>query len=276
MSRPAVAPALRRPVDPRYTVSLAVLTTAAAAWVVLLLSAGHGGLDHHLLGDALTARADGAGPRLLVPPGPGPVAAAALALTGWGLMVVAMMLPPALPLLLVLRGLATGAGHAVVAAGVAAYVAVWLGVGAVLLAGDTLLHLATAGREWWLAHPYVVLGAVLLVAGGHQLSPLKQSCLRACRSPRGFAVAHWRGERPPAVEAAVVAGRYGVSCAGCCWALMAVSFAVGAAAVPVMVLLAVVTGAERLAPGGRRLTRPAGLLALAAGGALLASSALPG
>ena len=255
-----------------------MLTIAAAAWAVLLLAAGRGGLDHHLLGEAV-ARAvtdDTEGPRLLLPPGPGPLTAALLALAGWGLMVLAMMLPPALPLLLVLRRLASGRGARIVAAGAAAYVVVWLGVGAVLLAGDTVLHLATTGRPWWAAHPHVVLGTVLLLAGAYQLSPLKQSCLRACRSPRGFAVAHWRGRRPAAVEAAVVAGRYGMSCAGCCWALMTVSFAAGATAVPLMVLLSVVTGAERLAPGGRRLTRPVGVIALTAGGVLLVSSALPG
>ena len=71
------------------------------------------------------------------------------------------------------------------------------------------------------------------------------------------------------VEAATVTGAYAVSCAGCCWALMAVSFAVGAAALPVMVVLAVLMAAERLVRRGRRLVRPVGVVTVALGIAVL-------
>ena len=68
---------------------------------------------------------------------------------------------------------------------------------------------------------------------------------------------------------------YAASCIGCCWALMAVCFAVGtAAALPVMVLLAAVMAAERLATRGQRLVRPGGV-AVAALGFALAVGLLP-
>jgi predicted metal-binding membrane protein len=50
---------------------------------------------------------------------------------------------------------------------------------------------------------------------------------------------------------------------------MAVSFAVGAAALPVMVVLAVLMAAERLVRRGRRLVRPVGVVAVALGIAVL-------
>lgn len=258
--------------------ALGVVATSAAAWAVLLWVAGTGalgGLDHRLLAEALS-RPEASRPELsrllLVPDGPGPVAAALLAGSGWLVMVLAMMLPPALPMFRVLRDLVarTRRPGPVVLAGAVSFVAVWAAVGVLLVAADLALHLATAGRPWWPAHPTVLLGAVLLLAGGYQLSRFKDACLRACRSPRGFAVAHWQGRRSPWREAATVTGRYGLACAGCCWALMAVGFAAGSAALPLMVLLALLTAAERLAPGGRRLVRPAGVAAVLAGTALLA------
>jgi predicted metal-binding membrane protein len=52
---------------------------------------------------------------------------------------------------------------------------------------------------------------------------------------------------------------------------MAVSFAVGVAALPVMVVLAVVMGAERLASWGQRLTRPVGAIVIGTGLAAILS-----
>ncbi len=38
----------------------------------------------------------------------------------------------------------------------------------------------------------VVAGAMLVVAGLYQLTPLKRACLSACQSPAAFLVKHWR------------------------------------------------------------------------------------
>ena len=35
-------------------------------------------------------------------------------------------------------------------------------------------------------------GALLIIAGVFQFTPLKHACLRACRSPLGFLVTDWR------------------------------------------------------------------------------------
>jgi predicted metal-binding membrane protein len=202
------------------------------------------------------------------------------ALLVWAVMVVAMMLPPALPMLGVLRGLAARRrvpGLLVTAGGVA-FVAVWTLVGALLLRAAGAVAAGVASVPWLAAHPALVVGVAVAGAGAYQFAPWKDRCLTACRSPRGFAVRHWHGESP-LVDAVTLAGAYALSCAGCCVALMGVTVAVGGAAgatvLPVMLVLAAVMAAERLLPGGRRLVRPVGA-ALVAAGALLVAAPVAG
>lgn len=187
-------------------------------------------------------------------------------LAGWGLMVVAMMLPTALPMIGVLNRLVSGRRWApsLVVLGIACFVAVWTVVGVVLVVNSAAL---TMVAHQWLADQRVVIAGIVLVgAGAYQLSPLKNACLRACRTPTSFAFGHWRGRRPVALEVVTMIGAYAASCVGCCWALMAVCFAAGTAvALPVMLVLSVAMAAERLASWGLRLVRPLGYLLIASG-----------
>jgi predicted metal-binding membrane protein len=284
--------------------TLSVLVLAAAAWV-LLFGTGSGMHGHNLHGSETASettysdqsRAGQAPPRLAspersgtanhqhgavaVPGGPsvpvgGPVASptspvTAAVLFGWVLMVVAMMLPPALPILDLLRKLVARQRYPrlLIGLGAAGFVGVWAAAGVLLIVSDAAVR-GFADQIRWIAdfdrgHPQVVAGAVLVMAGLYQFTPMKTACLRACRSPRGFAVAHWRGARPAWLEATTVTGAYAASCVGCCWALMAVTFVVGVAALPVMVVLAVLMAAERLARRGRRLVRPIGVATVSLG-----------
>jgi predicted metal-binding membrane protein len=108
------------------------------------------------------------------------------------------------------------------------------------------------------AFAYGVAG-VLLAAGVFQLSPLKQVCLRACRSPLGFFLGHWRAGRRGSL---VLGWSHAMYCLGCCWALMVVLVAAGAMGLRWVLLITAVVAAEKLLPGGEWLAR-------AAGGALL-------
>ena len=207
------------------------------------------------------------------------------ALAGWVVMVVAMMLPPALPMLDVLRALTARrrAPGLLVAVGAAAFVAVWTVVGALLIGAAGAVRTGVAVVPWLAAHPAVVAGVVVGAAGAYQFGPWKDRCLTACRSPRGFAARHWHGENP-VLDVATLAGAYALSCAGCCVALMGVAVVVdgaaGTVALPAMVVLAAVMAAERLLPGGRRLVRPVGVALFGAGALLvvgpLAAGLLPG
>ncbi len=222
----------------------AVLVALGVAWAVLALPghAAHG--PHHLGHDT-----------------------AAAALGGWVVMVVAMMVPAALPLVVMLRRLLARRAAAPVLLVVAllGYLAVWTAAGAVFVAGDAAVHGLVGDADGVAVR---IAGGVLVLAGLYQFTALKNACLTACRTPRWFALRYWHG-RHAAAETATIGTAYGVSCVGCCWALMLVSFVAGAAAMPAMVALSVLMAAERLTRRGRRLVRPAGAVLVALGAAVL-------
>lgn len=224
---------------------------AGGAWVALGLAGGRA-LDHTALGA----------------PGAATAAGVAVFLIAWTVMSVAMMLPSVFPLVQVFLTITEGSG-ALLALLCAGYLGVWalFGVGALVL--DLGLHRLVEGAGWAAARPERVPGALLLVAGLFQFSPLKYSCLRQCRSPVGFVLQHWRGGSP-ALRALRLGVYHGVYCVGCCWALMLVMFAVGGAHLGWMLLLAAVMFAEKVAPWGRRVTVASGVVLAVWGLSLLA------
>ncbi len=144
----------------------------------------------------------------------------------WWVMMVAMMLPSAAPMLL-LFARANRAQKArdrpYVATGIfaAGYLAAWGGFSA-LAAGLQwgleqldLLGPMMATTSWWLG------GAILLAAGVWQLTPIKGVCLRHCRSPLSFLAQKWR---PGPLGAFHMGLEHGTYCLGCCWFLMGLLF----------------------------------------------------
>ena len=65
-----------------------------------------------------------------------------------------------------------------------------------------------------------------------------------------------------------------MTCLGCCWALMALAFAVGVVSLPWMALLTAIVCAQKLFPRGEALPRLVGISLLVWGGALLLSAAI--
>ena len=65
-------------------------------------------------------------------------------------------------------------------------------------------------------------GALLIVAGLYQLTPIKRACLQRLPVTGGFLVTHWRAGRAGAFRLGLIHGWY---CLGCCWALMLLLFA---------------------------------------------------
>jgi predicted metal-binding membrane protein len=182
---------------------------------------------------------------------------------GWLLMIAAMMLPTALPVVDIVRRMTSGEAEArrILFALVAGYAAAWLAFGLAAHLGDAALH-AVAGRSPWLALNGWALGAaVLAVAGLFQFSALKYRCLEECHAPMAFVLQRWGG-RSRMHDAWTVGWDHGVFCIGCCWALMLIMFVVGTANVGWMMLLAAVMAAEKNWPGGRRLRTPIGAFLL--------------
>ena len=147
-------------VDARWVVGTAWLLAAAAELT------GHGGLVNH---DQLI---HGGLPRPL---------AMGVFLVAWAVMVAAMMLPSALPLIRLFDRVSAAQPRARSArsAFVASYILVWVGFGAAAFLFDTVVHATVDASPWLLAHASLIAGGTLVVAGLFQLS---RSRRRACGS----------------------------------------------------------------------------------------------
>jgi predicted metal-binding membrane protein len=107
------------------------------------------------------------------------------------------------------------------------------------------------------------VGALLLVvAGVHQLTPLKRVCLQKCQSPLGFLMHHWRGGAGGAWR---MGFEHGVYCLGCCWPLMLLLFVGGVMNLTVIAALTALVGFEKLTPFGIYTARVSGLLLVGSG-----------
>ena len=192
---------------------------------------------------------------------------AALTFAMWAVMMAAMMLPSAAPMTLLfaaINGKRAAAGTAAVptAIFVAGYLATWTAfAAAATLAQWALQRHALLASDTLAAGP--LLGGALLVAAGlYQLTPVKGACLSRCRSPFAFIMDEWREGRRGAL---VMGVRHGALCVGCCWALMALLFAVGVMNLLWVAAIAAFVLVEKLAPAGRAVGIGAGALLIAWG-----------
>ncbi|MHB8587430.1 MAG: DUF2182 domain-containing protein [Candidatus Dormibacteraceae bacterium] len=194
--------------------------------------------------------------------------AAGLFLVTWVVMMVAMMFPSVAPMVLTHAHIVRSRGEGTIptVSFVLGYLVVWTAAGLVPLAVIQLLGSSIAAPlSGWLPR---LGGAVVLIAGAYQLTPLKNACLRACRSPLSFVLSHdFGGGAPSAVRAGM---SHGVWCLGCCWALMAVLAVVGLMNLAWMAVFALVFFLEKNWRQGVMLSRIAGVACVALGAAVLA------
>jgi predicted metal-binding membrane protein len=109
-----------------------------------------------------------------------------------------------------------------------------------------------------------LLGSLLLMtAGVYQLTPVKQACLRHCRTPLQFLLTCWQDGTAGAFLMALCHGAY---CLGCCWLLMAILFAVGVMNLVWIAALSVLVLVEKIIPRGFSVAKAAGLLLVGWGG----------
>ncbi len=202
---------------------------------------------------------------------------AGVTLTMWVVMMVGMMLPSATPMILLYARVGRQSrkeGKPFAATGFFAggYLLAWVGFAlaatlAQWLMEGTLLSpaLASASR--------IFSGAVLIVAGLYQWTPLKDACLSQCQTPIVFLQRHGGFRRDPA--GAVGLGlHHGLYCIGCCWALMTLLFVGGIMNVLWIAAIAIFVLAEKVFFPGRLLSRIAGTLLIAAGLWQLVSAAI--
>ena len=195
----------------------------------------------------------------------------------WCVMMIAMMVPSATPMVLLHAAIGRKQGDpdrplASTAIFVAGYLTVWTVFSAVATAlqwGLQSLGIVTGMME--IASP-AIAGLVLISAGLYQLTPLKRICLRHCQSPVTFILQHWR----PGKEGAFRMGlEHGCYCVGCCWFLMVLLFVGGVMNLIWIAAIAVYVGIEKFAVG-RWLTIATGAALTVAGLSMLASPLLAG
>jgi predicted metal-binding membrane protein len=185
--------------------------------------------------------------------------------TMWAVMMAAMMLPSAWPMLAVYGTLARGASSAHLSSRhlylfAAGYVFAW----ALFSVAATLLQRGLASVV--LLSPMMELvspeagATLLLVAGVYQLTPLKRTCLRACRSPMSFLLGHWRAGALGAFRMGI---DHGVYCVGCCWALMLLLFVGGVMNLYVIAALTTLVVLEKVVWAGEQGARLSGVLLIA-------------
>lgn len=191
----------------------------------------------------------------------------------WVAMVLAMMLPSAVPVLLSYADLAdakrreglTAASPLVLAAG---YLSIWLVFALVATLAQALLTRLTVLTPAGLTASQVLAGTTLIAAGLYQFSPLKLGCLTRCRFPAPYFAEAWTPRRAGVFRQGI---EQGLDCLGCCWALMVVMFAVGVMNVVWIAILGAVMVVEKVTTS-MWVPRLVGLVLLAWGALLIAAS----
>jgi predicted metal-binding membrane protein len=193
--------------------------------------------------------------------------------TMWVVMMAAMMLPSAAPIILLVLGLyrRRNEPRARVAAFafMAGYLATWTLFSAAASVAQLALHQATLVGADMRIGSAAISGVILLIAGAYQWMPVKHLCLTNCQSPFGFLARHWREGTGGAL---IMGAHHGLFCVGCCWLLMTVLFVVGVMNLFWVAALAGFVLIEKLTRRGAVISRLAGSAIAVWGIYLLVSS----
>ena len=173
----------------------------------------------------------------------------------WLAMMVAMMLPSALPNFLRVRR--QWASLCCIASG---YFAIWLAAGVGIYAlGAAFAAVAIRSEFFSRAVPWL-LGASLIAAGAVQFTRWKMTHLLRCRSPFGCAISC------PKYETSFQLGcKQGIVCCLCCAAPMTIQLALGIMNPLVMIVVAMIIAAEKVLRRPEAIARIVGLSATLAG-----------
>jgi len=262
-------------------------TVVAVAWLYILLGAGMGmsafemtrmstpaglggGIESTTMGSgaAVTGAMQAMAPVAWTP------AYAVLMLFMWWVMMLAMMLPSAAPMILLFAAInrkqrERGAPYVATGVFAAGYGLAWGAFSLVAVSVQWGLERALLLSETMVGTSIALGGALLVAAGIWQLTPLKNACLRHCRSPIHFLSHNWRKGRLGALRMGL---EHGAFCLGCCWVLMVLLFYGGVMNLYWIVGLCLFVLIEKLAPAGVWVGRLAGAGLIAWGGVLLAGT----
>lgn len=233
------------------------------AWIWLIFGAG---MDMTAIEMTRMAGMDG----WMMQPAAWTLGYALLVLSMWWVMMVAMMLPSAAPMMLLFARInskaATG-GRSLVPTSifVGGYLLVWFGFSIVAVALQWALESIRLLSPMLETSPKWLGAGILICAGLWQLTPMKRMCLSYCRTPFGFLTNRWRDGHRGALLMGI---EHGAWCLGCCWALMILLFFGGIMNLCWIVGLAIFVLLEKTLPFGNSIGRILGLILVCAGVAL--------
>jgi predicted metal-binding membrane protein len=240
----------------RLIVAIGLAAAVALAWAYLAAGAG---IDMSMAG-------------MEMEPMPWSAFDVALMFAMWWVMMIAMMVPSATPMVLLFTAVKRKQQASVSPATEA-----WVFLGGYLLIWAGFSVVATFA-QWGLERAGLLSmgaastnarfgGVILLAAGLYQFTPIKSACLRFCQSPVLFLSRHWR---PGAAGVLRMGLRHGAYCLGCCWSLMLLLFVAGVMNLVWVAVIALYVACEKLLPLDQRLSRAAGAVLFVAGAIVLA------
>jgi len=240
----------------RLIVAVGLVGAVAMAWVYLAAGAG---IDMSMAG-------------MPMEPMPWSTSYASLMFTMWWVMMIAMMVPSASPMVLLFTAIKRKQAPSVspsVEAWVflSGYLLIWAGFSLVAALAQWGLERAGLVSMTVASSSATFGGAILLAAGLYQFTPVKSACLRYCQSPVLFLSRYWR---PGAAGALRMGLQHGGYCLGCCWFLMMLLFVAGVMNLFWIAGIALYVACEKLLPLGQRLSRAAGVALIVAGTIVLA------
>ena len=238
----------------RNVVFCLLLALAAGAWAVLVWQSADADMDMTMAPSTMGLRAP-------------------LFLAIWVAMMVAMMFPTAAPMILTFHKVQAGKrkrGDTFVSTWVfvAAYILVWTLAGVAAYAGALAAEAIALRAALSPATAARIGGAVLILAGIYQLTPLKDLCLSKCRTPITFIMTSWRDGAVGALRMGVLHGEY---CLGCCWLLFVILFPLGIMNIAAMAVITLIVFAEKTLPWGRLASRATAAALVAYGAVVIAA-----
>ena len=231
-----------------------LLALAAGAWAALLWQSADADMDMTMASPTMGLRAP-------------------LFLAIWVTMMVAMMFPTAAPMILTFHKVQAGKrerGDAFVSTWifVAAYILVWALAGVAAYAGALAAEAIAVRASLSSTTAARVGGAVIMLAGIYQLTPLKDLCLSKCRTPITFIMTSWRDGAAGALRMGLLHGAY---CLGCCWLLFVILFPLGIMNIAAMAVITLLVFAEKTLPWGRLAPRATAAALVAYGAMVIAA-----
>ena len=193
----------------------------------------------------------------------------------WWIMMIAMMIPSAVPMILLYARVYRHAqsnnqlDNSIIPTSLFAsgYLISWLAFSLFVIILHWGLEKSELVHSMMMWSTSIKLSAVfLIIAGIYQFSPLKHACLTHCRSPAEFLSKNWRNSRIGAMQMGI---KHGLYCVGCCWVLMGLLFVGGIMNLLWIVGLAIFILLEKVTPFGNEIAKVSGAAMMLVGISLL-------